>query len=128
MLLNPIKTDAMMCGTHEQRQKIDVSLAINVAGAHVSFGGSIKLLGVELDSALSMDGDVSNVVRGCNYHIRALRRIRPLLDHDTAKVLGKGIVAARLDYCNSWMYGMSNRNFKRLQVTQNALTRAVCTV
>jgi len=68
-----------------------------------------------------MDGHVCNVVRGCNYHIRALRHIRPLLDLDTAKVLAHGI-----DYCNSLMCGMSNRNFKRLQVTQYALARAVC--
>jgi len=32
----------------------------------------------------------------------------------------------RLNYCNSLMYGMSNRKFKQLQVTQNALARAVC--
>jgi len=88
--------------------------------------GTIKLLGVELDSALSMDGHVFNVVHGCNYHTRAVRHIRPLLDLDTAKMLAQGIVAARLDYCNSLMCGMSNRNFKRLQVTQSALARAAC--
>ena len=77
----------MLCGTHAQRQKVDVSSGIDVAGALVSFSGSIKLLGVELDSALSIDGPVSNVVHGCNYHIRALRHIRPLLDIDTAKML-----------------------------------------
>jgi len=85
MLLNPTKTDAMLCGTHAQRQKVDVSSGIDVAGAHVSFSGTIKLISVELDSALSMDGHVFNVVSGCNYHIRALRRIRPLLDLDTAR-------------------------------------------
>jgi len=94
MLLNRTKTDAMLCGTHAQQQKVDVSSGIDVAGAHVSFSGSIKLLGVELDSALSIDGHVSNVVRGCNYHIRALRHIRPLLDLDTAKMLAQEIVAA----------------------------------
>jgi len=115
----------MLCGTHEQRQKVDVSSGIDVAGAHVSIGGSFKLLGVELDSALSIDHHVSNVVHECNYHIRALRHIRPLLDLHTAKMLAQGIVAARLDYCNSLMCAEYNRNFERLQVTQNALARAV---
>jgi len=72
-----------------------MSSGIDVAGAHVSFSGSIKLLSVELDSVLSMDGHVSNVVRGCNYHIRALRHIRPLLDLNTAKMLAQGIVHYR---------------------------------
>ena len=110
----------MFCGTHAQRQKVDVSSGIDVAGAHVSFSGSSQLLGVKLDSALSMDGHVTNVVRGCNYHISALRHIRPLLDLDTAKMLAQGIVAARLEYCNSLMCGMSNRNLKRLQPSDDA--------
>jgi len=41
-------------------------------------------------------------------------------------MLALGIVAARLNYGNSLMCGMSNQNFNRLQVTQNALARAVC--
>jgi len=55
----------------------------------------------------------SSVVRGCNYHIRALRQIRPLRDLDTAKMLAQGIVDARLNYCNSLMCcGMSNKKFQ----------------
>ena len=69
---------------------------------------------------------VSAVVRGCNYHIKALRHIRPRLDLNTAKMIAQGIVAARLDYCNSLMCGMSTRNLCRLQNTQNTLARAVC--
>jgi len=42
------------------------------------------LLGVTLDSALTMDRHVTGVVRSCNYHIRALRHIThstPITDH-----------------------------------------------
>jgi len=59
----------------------------------------------------TMDHHVANVVRGCNYHIRTLRHIWPLLDLDTAKMLAQEIAASRLDYCNSLMCGMSNWNF-----------------
>ena len=37
-----------------------------------------------------------------------------------------GIVAARLDYCNSLLYGTCSYNLRKLQVTQNALVRIVC--
>ena len=37
-----------------------------------------------------------------------------------------GVVAARLDYCSSLLYGTSNDNLWKLQVTQSALARVVC--
>jgi len=36
------------------------------------------------DNYLSFDLRVSDVVRSCNYHIRSLRHIRPLIDRETA--------------------------------------------
>jgi len=72
--------------------------------------------------------NVSAVVRGCSYHIWALRHIRPWLDLNTAKTITQGIVAARLDYCNSLICIVSTRNLCRMEVTQNTLARAVCSV
>jgi len=66
------------------------SAGINVTGAHVQFSESIKLLGVQLDNALSTDNHVSAVVvHGCKYHIRALQHIRPRLDVNTAKMIAR---------------------------------------
>ena len=70
---------------------------IDVAGTMVQFGDAVKLLGVTLDSGLTLDRHVTQVVRACNYHTHALRHIRPLLTFDAAKTVAHGIVAARLD-------------------------------
>ena len=91
----------------------------------MSFADSLKLLGVTLDSSLSLDRHVSDVVRSCNYHIRALRHIRQRLTPEAARIAACGIVGARLDYCNSLFYGMSNKNFDKLQTVQNNLARVV---
>ena len=85
LLLNPSKTEAVLFGTRMQRNKVPTSGCIDVAGTLVPFRDTIKLLGVTLDSALSMD--ITEVVHSCNYHIRALRHIRPLLAPDVAKML-----------------------------------------
>jgi len=37
------------------------------------------VLGVTRDSTLTFDDLVNNVVRSCNYHLRALRHLRPLM-------------------------------------------------
>jgi hypothetical protein len=119
MLLNPEKTESVLVGTCLQRNKVDAEVV-------VLFSDTVKLLGVKLDSELSLDKHVDDVIRSCNYHTRALRNIRPLLSDDAAELMAYGIVSARLDYCNGLLYGTSTRNFDRLQVAQKALAKVVC--
>jgi len=73
LLLNPTKTEAVLFGTRVQRHKIPTASGIDVAGTVVPFRDTVKLLGVTLDSALTMDWHVTDVISSCNYHIRALR-------------------------------------------------------
>jgi exonuclease III len=126
MLLNPSKTEAVLFGTRAQRKKINTSSGIDVAGTQVPLSSSVKLLGVTLDEDLSLDRHVSDIVRGCCYHTRALRHIRPLIDLPVARMVAQGVVTSRLDYCNGLLHGTSARNMERLQVAQNSLARAVC--
>jgi len=89
LLLNPAKTEAVLFGTSAQRKKVPTASGIDVAGAVVPFRDTVKLLGITLESALTMDHHVSEVVRSCNYHIRSQRHIRPLLTFDAANVVGQ---------------------------------------
>ena len=66
-----------------------------------------------LDSTLTMDQHVTQVVRSCNYHAHALRHIRPLLILEVAKMLAHSIVSSRLDYANALLHGTSDRNLGR---------------
>ena len=102
--------ETILFGTSDERKKIPTAGVIDVAGAVVPFRDTVKLRshcarqrafvrpgvdarsenadklhGVTLDSALSMDRHVTEVVRSCSYHTRALRHIRPLLTLDVAK-------------------------------------------
>ena len=67
-----------------------------------------------------------DVCRTSNFHIRALRHIRPCLTQDAAATLACCIVGTRLDYCNSALFGTSSHNLDRLQRVQNSLARVVC--
>jgi len=69
--------------------------------------------------------NVQDVVRGCHFHTRALRHIRPLLTLDAAKTFAVAIVSSRLDYCNSLLQGTSDANLDRLQRVQDVLARVV---
>jgi len=78
LLLNPVKTEAVIFGTRQWLSQLDGSQRIDVAGTHIQFKDTVKLLSVTLDSTLCFDKHVADVARQCHYHIRALKHIRPL--------------------------------------------------
>ena len=59
------------------------------------------------------------------YHTQALRHIRPILDVNTARLVGHALVSSRHDYANPIMYGMSKSLTAKLQRQQNMLARVV---
>src|SRR5271165_6883223 len=82
-------------------------------------------LGVVIDLRLSFNRRIDSLVSSCNYHLRALRHIRPVLTDDIAETVGRAIVLSRIDYCNSLLVGISEANISRLQRLQNRLVRAI---
>ena len=47
------------------------------------------------------------------------------LTFESAKSMATAIIGARIDYCNSLLYGTTERNFNRIQNVQNATARIV---
>ena len=77
-------------------------------------------------SELSFDDHITSVVRACNFHIRAMRHIRHLLNQDAENTIACSIVCSRLDYYNTVLYGVTAHNISSLQRFQNSLARVVC--
>ena len=126
LLLNASKTEAIAFGTRQQLSKrTDADVRIAFGGTEIVVSDHIKILGVHLDSTLLMKVQVAAVAKACNFHIRALRHIRPLLTKRVAQTISYGMVTARLDYCNSLLQGTSKDNIARLQCVQNSLARVV---
>jgi Reverse transcriptase (RNA-dependent DNA polymerase) len=126
MQLNPSKSEAILVGTSAQIKKVNLDRTIHIADIPVELSDSVKIIGVTIDSQLNFNKHVINICRDSNYHIRALRHIRPVLDHETANRLACSIVNTRLDYCNSLLMGTSAHNIAMLQRVQNSLARVVC--
>ena len=127
LLLKPDKTEAIIFGTRQRLASIQMSAGVSVTGTVVHFAEAVKLLGVMMDPVLTFNQHVTDVVRTCKYHTRALHHIRPLFTVAAAKSIATSIVGARLDYwhCNSLLYGTSECNLDRLQRVQNQLARVV---
>ncbi len=125
LLLNPDKTVISYFGTRSRRNRPDLPRSVTVAGCDVAVSDKLTVLGVTIDSGLSMDQHVNSVVKNCNYHLQALRHIRPSLSRDAAAAIACSIVHSRLDYCNALLVGTTSSNLDKLQRVQNRAARIV---
>ena len=62
---------------------------------------SVRVLGVIIDSGLTLVIHVSIVARNCFYQLRRIRQAKKNLDEGSVKTLIHALVFSRLDYCNS---------------------------
>jgi hypothetical protein len=124
LTLNPSKTEFLIIGTRQQRANI-ASTTLKFAGSDLTPVASARDLGVIVDSELSFDSHISKICQTSYLHIRQIRRVRHLLDLNSAILLANSLVSSRLDYCNSLFFGLPECSLDRLQAVQNSLARAV---
>jgi len=88
---------------------------------------SAHLLGITLDSNLTLNKLVSSVCKSAYYSINALRHARSVLTCDMATAVAASLTQTRLDYANSVhvLIGTSGSNISKLQRVQNCLARVV---
>ena len=125
LCLNPDKSEAVFLGTSFQLKKCRSTTSLLVADKSISVSHDVKSLGVVIDEELSFDTHVDRLCQSAQYHIRALRHIRHSLSSDVAKTIACSIVGSRIDYCNSLLYGISDKNITKIQKVQNTVARVV---
>ena len=102
LALNPGKSEVVVFGTHQRLRSFPVPSSVNIAGVNAAISPCITTLGVSLDKHLTMDNHVMTVRRGCLFHLRALRHLRPVLPRDIATTIAVALIQTRLDYaCSS---------------------------
>ena len=124
LTLNPAKTEFLIIGTRQQRAKL-VSTTLNFADTQLDPVPSARNLGVVFDSEMSLESHISKVCQTSYLHIRQIRKVRHLLDLNSAILIANSLVSSRLDYCNSLYFGLPTSLLDRLQHVQNSLARAV---
>ena len=72
-----------------------------------------------------MEQHVSAVVRSCFFHIRSLSKVCPYITYKAASSIAVCLILSKLDYCNSLLSGLPQKQIKRLQAVQNAAARTV---
>ena len=105
--------------------KIGFFFPVDILGNQLSPSDSVRNLGVNFDSDLTISKHISDVIRSSFFHIKDLCRMRRHLPKLVATTLANALVSSRLDYCNSLFYSITDKQCRRLQAVQNTLCRIV---
>ena len=100
--LNPDKTELIWFGSRANLVKLrqlDV-MSLNLCSVVVEPVDSVRDLGVILDSELSMRVHISNISSTCFFHLRRLRKLRPLIDTASAQRLLSAFILSRITPCS----------------------------
>ena len=69
---------------------------VAVAGSDINMSDQLKVLGVTLDSSMTLDTQVTATDRACNFHLQALQQLRSSLPRDVAQSVACAIITATL--------------------------------
>ena len=114
----------MWCATSRMQQHIDRAPFI-IGNVSIEPQSKVQLLGVTLDSDLSMASHVSRTVSTCFFQLRRLKSIRRSLPIEASKSLVSALVFSRCDNQNGLFAGIAKRQVDRLQRILNASARLI---
>ena len=96
-----------------------------IASDTVDCSTTSKNIGVICNNSLSMLPHVTAVCKSSFFHLHNILKIRKFLSYDTCKTLIHAFFTARIEYCNSLLYGQPKCILKCLQSVLNSAARLI---
>lgn len=121
--LNGSKTEFMVFGSKTMKSKLENFFPLRIFDTDFKPMEPVRNLGVLFDSNFSFKPHISSIIKKCFMCVRDLRRARKFLPLSAAKTLAVSLISSRLDYCNSLLINLPNREIMRLQRLQNCVAR-----
>ena len=122
--LNNDKTEFMVFSSRF-RKSDPANCSIYVGDICVPQIHCVKDLGAFLDSHMTLETHVNNIVRAGFMHLRRISHIRQHLDRTSAETLVHAFVSSKIDGLNSMLCGLPDFRLGKLQRLQNAAARLV---
>ena len=124
--LNPSKTEFIIIGSKKQKEKFKDIFPIILLDHDTLPKAFVRNLGFIFYCDFNFKRQISQTCKICFYHIGDFQRIRKSRSPKAAKYVACALVTSHLDYCNSLLYNLPDRDIERLQRVQNCLARVVC--
>uniref|UniRef100_A0A803U0C0 Reverse transcriptase domain-containing protein n=1 Tax=Anolis carolinensis TaxID=28377 RepID=A0A803U0C0_ANOCA len=120
--INPDKTEALLV-SRSSDQGIGWQPVLD--GVALPLKSQVRSLGVLLDSALTLEAQVSAVAGRAFAQLKLVRQLRPyLVKSDLTRVV-HALVTSRLDYCNALYVGLPLKTARKLQLVQRSAARLI---
>ena len=108
--MNSDKTEIMLL--HPKHLSNTVIQGIFVDKSCVRFTKECRYLGFYIDSNLSFEKQVNDVISVCNVKIRRIRRIRHLMNCKDTETFVRSVIFSRINYCRPLFLNLSCTNCK----------------
>jgi len=99
--------------------------SVDIAVSVIQLSDAIKILGVTLDSRLSMGPHTKALFKFCFHHLRSFKQICSSMDYPMSVFIASALVSSYLDYVNSVLVDCPQKHIARPQRVHHALARVV---
>ena len=100
-MINPEKTKLLLIGTRQLLGNLLEDMAITFLGEVIAPITNAKDLGVTLDSHLTYDYHIKNVLSSCMAKLCQINRVKDCFDSDTLCLIINALVMRKLYYCSA---------------------------
>ena len=123
--LNPTKSQVIVFYPKEHLGQAVFDRLLLSGGSYIQISREVLSLGLIIDAQLTFSPYISSMISQGYHLIRNVSSIRKYLSTKHVKTLVNSIVIAKVDNCNSLLYGISAFDSDRLQKFQNSCARLI---
>ncbi|CAB4043056.1 Hypothetical predicted protein, partial [Paramuricea clavata] len=116
LLINPGKTKYMLIGTRQNLQQPPVDMTINFLNETITPVSFAKDLGMTIDSYLTYDQHITNLVSSCMNSLCQINRVKKCFDKEALTLIVSALVMNKMFYCSTVWSNTSSTNIKKLQL------------
>ena len=122
--MNETKTNFMLVGTKSNIKKTN-GFTLEINGSTLKSSAKLTFLGVVIDSHLSWEAHISQVVKKCNYILVSFYRLRHYFTKDALKLLIEAFAFTHIFYCLCVWGGANKTQLDKIQKLINFSARIV---
>jgi hypothetical protein len=124
LILNPSKTQYLICGTNFQLNSLRPTIDVKLLGEPIERVHEARNLGLIMDSGLRFEKHVAGSVNNCFYRLKLLYNIRPFINETLRIQLVESLILSKLNYMDT-VYGprLLAKTKRLTQRVQNACAR-----
>ena len=113
----------LLVGTRQLLGKLLEETTITYLGEEITPTTNTKDLGLTLDSYLTYDYHIKNVVSSCMAKLCQINRVKDSFDRDGLRLIINAFVMSKLYYCSTVWSNTSATNIKKLRAVENFACR-----